>query len=243
MLNFFVDVNNLEDLRKQYLSLMKKYHPDLVTDERTKKEYNEICSQINDEYEKLKNRLPKQQKFSQTGYESIQEKIINNSSKAREAVRKILSIGFNRNLNYDYYQTQYKGIQWWEEEISILHSNFVNYFWEFCYLKNIIGDEFAKLFELCDFNVEKMQRNILFLSTGAISEKDIHINLNSDNAIPFFDDKILSDDLPSYDSFLLLSKNHLKEETLDSWIEFCQRQRDTFYEKFDEINMGKLPKR
>ena len=90
----------------------------------------------------------------------------------------------------------------------------------------------------------------MFLLTGAISEKDIHTNLTSDNAIPFFDKNISVENLPDYNSFLLLSKENTKKETIDAWIEFCKKQRDNFNENFyrsvikkiSEVNRDNQPK-
>ncbi len=80
----------------------------------------------------------------------------------------------------------------------------------------------------------------MFLSTGAIAEKDIHTNLTSKNPIPFFDDNIIVENLPDYNSLLLLSKDAIKQDTYEAWIEFCQRQREIFYEKFYENVIQKI---
>ena len=108
-------------------------------------------------------------------------------------------------------------------------------------MKGITGEEFAKLYELCGEDAEKMKRTIMFLSTGAISEKDIHTNLQSTNPIPFFNDDIVVDNLPDYSSFLILSKVTTKKKTFEAWREFCQKQRDDFMNRFSDSFISKLP--
>ena len=80
----------------------------------------------------------------------------------------------------------------------------------------------------------------MFLSTGAISERDIHTNLTSNSSIPFFNDNIIVENLPDYNSFLLLSSEYTKKDTIEAWIEFCKRQRDNFSERFYDIVIQKI---
>lgn len=56
MYKYFKDVKNLEELRKQYKTLLKKYHPDCGGDA-------EICKEIISEYERLFKELEASDKY------------------------------------------------------------------------------------------------------------------------------------------------------------------------------------
>lgn len=240
MLKFFNNCQNLSDLKKEYLKLIKKYHPDLAKDKLEFEQRNEICAEINNEYELLFKRFPKSNKAEESAYHSIYEDIINGSEEAKNACNEIADKISDLTIDYNFYHI-IDGAKWWEDQILIEIDNTIRIFWDTCFTKKIIGNEFAKLFELCNFNVEKMRRTIMFLSTGAISEKDIHTNLTSNSPIPFFDDNIIVENLPDYNSFLLLKKDITDENTIEAWIEFCQKQRDNFSEKFYDTVIQKIP--
>ena len=59
MNTYFNDCHNLEDLRKKYIQLMKKYHPDSVTNKNEVEKNSQICQEINFEYEALSKIFPK----------------------------------------------------------------------------------------------------------------------------------------------------------------------------------------
>ncbi len=241
MANYFKDCQNLDELRRKYLRLVKQNHPDLAKDESELEERNRICAEINSEYELLSKRFPKNAKPSEKSKENygIHENIINGNEEAQDAYNKIIDEIDRLTIDCNFYYA-FENAPWWEEEILTEINSTIELFWKLCLAKKIIGSEFARLFELCGSNVEKMRRTIMFLSTGAISEKDIHTNLTSSSAIPFFDDNIIVDKLPDYNSFLLLSKETTKEETVESWIEFCQKQRDNFYERYYDTVVPKI---
>lgn len=238
MSKYFNNCQNLNDLKKEYFRLIKKYHPDLAEDKSEFEQHNKICAEINSEYELILKRFPKSEKTNENY--TIYEYIINGNEEAKRACNEIAYKISKLTIDYNFYHT-FEGAKWWEEQTLIEINSAIELFWSLCSAKKIIGNEFAKLFELCGFNVEKMRRTIMFLSTGAISEKDIHTNLTSNNSIPFFDDNIIVENLPDYNSFLLLSKESTKKDTYEAWIEFCQRQRDNFYEKFYETIIQKIP--
>lgn len=238
MIKYFKYCQNLEDLRNEYHTLIKKYHPDLAKDEFEFKQLNEKCAEINEEYEQVLKRFPKTREADRHTNHGTYEYIINGSEEARSAYSIIMDQISKLTIDYNFYHKI--DAKWWEDYIlNEINSN-IRIFWDVCLTKKIIGDEFAKLFELCNFNVEKMRRTIMFLNTGAISDKDIHTNLTSDCAIPFFDDNIIVEKIPTYSSFLLLSRADTKEDTIEAWIEFCQRQRDNFLEKFADIVIPKI---
>lgn len=239
MLKYFNNCQNLSDLRKEYLKLIKQYHPDLAKDKSESEKFNEICAEINSEYKLICKSFPKVKESQKNGYSSIYDYVINGNEEAKSACALIKDKISKLPIDYNYYHAL-NGIKWWEDQILIKMESSVELFWSVCFTKKIIGIEFAKLFELCGFNVEKMRRTIMFLSTGAISEKDIHTNLTSNNPIPFFDDNIIVDNLPNYNFFLLLSKETTKIETMEAWIEFCQKQRDNFSKKFQDIMIQKI---
>lgn len=238
MLKYFNNCKNLNDLRKGYLKLIKKYHPDLAKDELEFKKYNEICAEINNEYEEIVKMFPKSKSTKENIPNTLYDYIINNSEEAKEVYEKIEDEISKLTIDYKYYDVV--NSKWWEEEVLSELDGSIALFWNVCVSKNIVGNKFSKLFELSDFNVEKMRRTIMFLSTGVISEQDIHANLNANNSIPFLDNNIIIEKLPNYNSFLLLSKENTKNETKEAWVEFCQRQRDNFYEKFNDIIVPKI---
>ena len=239
MVRYFSNCKNLNELRKMYLTLIKKYHPDLAKDKEQFEQYNRICTEINNEYELMIKRFPKINNTNKNIHNNIYEYIINGDENAKTAYDEIINKISNLTIDYKFYNVL-DGTRWWEEEFLSEIEHSIEAFWNVCFSKKIIGDEFAKLFELCDYNVEKMRRSMMFLSTGAISEKDIHTNLTANNSIPFFDDSITVKNLPNYNSLLILSKENTKNETKEAWIEFCQKQRDNFYEKFNDLIIQKI---
>ena len=78
------------------------------------------------------------------------------------------------------------------------------------------------------------------LKKMSMVEKDIESKRLMDNPIPFFDDNIPLENLPSYDSFFILNKHITLLKTREAWIEFCQKQRDNFHEKFYDIIYQKI---
>lgn len=238
MSKYFNNCKDRNDLTKEYHKLIKKYHPDLAKDRSEFEQFHNICVEINSEYELALKRFPKNQREKGNTDYSIFQYIINGNEKAKSACDKIADKISTLNIDCDFYHPVYA--KWWEDYIFTEINSTIEIFWRVCCAKKIIGNEFAKLFELCDFNVEKMRRTVMFLSTGAISEQDIHTNLTLSNPIPFFDDSIIVENLPGYNTFLLLNKEDTKKDTIEAWIEFCQRQRDAFVEKFNDVAIQKL---
>lgn len=247
-IKYFVDCKNLTSLKKKYFELMKKYHPDLAVDKNEIDERNRICAEINAEYDMLVKAMPKLEAimeffniFSQEEKDktNIFDQIVNGSIAAKKACEDVAINIQKPNIEYKYYDSC-EGINWWEEKKLKEIDATIKLFWRTCYDKQIVGDEFAKLYELCQGNAEKIKRTIMFLSTGAIPERDIHFNLKSDNSIPFFNDNIIVDNLPDYNSFLLLSRESTKKETYAAWIEFCQKQSDDFLNRYYEFVVPKI---
>ncbi len=212
MLKYFKNCQNLNDLRKEYLKLIKQYHPDLAKDEYEFEQLNNICAEINSEYELLCKGFPKNERQMKHSYYGIYEYIINGNEEAEIACTEIVDKIYKLTIDYNFYHI-FDGAKWWEEQISIEIASTIELFWSFCFKKKIIGNEFAKLFALCDSDVEKMRRSIMFLSTGAISERDIHTNLTSNSSIPFFNDNIIVENLTDYKSFLILIIEYTKKDT------------------------------
>lgn len=230
-----------DELKKEYSKLVREYHPNFAKDKDEFERLNTICSEIISEYKLLLKTFPKNKSTNEnTRPKLLYDYIINGNEEALSACSKIVYHIFNLNIDYNFYDTT-PGVQWKEEKLLSERNDTIELFWDICLEKNIIGDEFAKLFELCDCNAEKMKRTIMFLSTGAISENDIHINLTSTSPIPFFDDNITVENLPDYNSFLLLSKEITKKGTKKAWIEFCQKQRDSFYKNYYDLIIPKIP--
>lgn len=257
---YFKDCKNMNSLRKEYLRLMKKYHPDLASSHDEIEFKTRICTEINSEYDILVRIIQKSEimhnkkesniennilslsgdvDYSRRDYVDWHKELVNNSIAAEEAYNNIIVNLQKPNIQYKYYNVN-EGVRWDEELILNEIDATISLFIVNCCMKKIIGDEFAKLYELCEKNAEKMKRTIMFLSTGAISENDIHINLQSDKSIPFFNDSIIVDNLPDYSSFLILSRETTKGETYDAWREFCQKQRDDFINRFSESFISKI---
>lgn len=237
MPKYFNNCKNFKEMRIAYLTLMKKYHPDLTQSEEEKLENTRICAEINSEYEMFAKLLPKEAIYNNDN--NVFSQIICNDAKAGEACEQIMKTIVKPRIDYDYYQS-FNGVLWWEEAVLNEIDQYITAFWSVCYAKNIVGEKFAKLYELCGFNTEKMRRVVMFLATGAIPDSVIHTNLTSSNATPFFDDTMGENSLPSYEFFLLLCKDYVKEETITSWISFCQMQRDVFLDRYNENVIGKL---
>ena len=254
-LKYFKDCKNMTSLRKEYLKLIKKYHPDLALNQDECEYKTRICAEINSEYDMLVELLPKSENidnntnsnidsnipllfgnvdYSHRGYVDWHKEVVNNSPAAEKAYHNILVSLQKPNIQYKYYNV-------FDEDLILKEIDAtISLFIVNCCMKKITGEEFAKLYELCGEDAEKMKRTIIFLSTGAISEKDIHTNLQSDKPIPFFNDNIVVDNLPDYSSFLILSKVTTKGKTYDAWREFCQKQRDDFMDRFSESFISKL---
>ncbi len=228
MANYFNNCQNLDDLKKEYLRLIKKYHPDLAKDESEFKYFNKICAEINNEYDIILKKFPKSKKTKENY--SIYEYIINGNEEAKGVCDEIAESIYKLNIDYNYYHIG--NAKWWEDQILNEINNAIKLFWNLCLAKKIIGNEFVKLFELCCFNVEKMRRTIMFLSTGAISEQDIHTNLTSNNPIPFFDDNIIVENLPDYNSFLLLTKETAKKKHMMHGLNFAKDKEMFFMKDF-----------
>ena len=91
MNKYFKDVNTLEELRKQYKNLLKKYHPDNGGSE-------EVTKEINTEYEQLfkilKDRHDTRQQDNTSGNESEYSKNMydwENDKAIREMLEKIIN--------------------------------------------------------------------------------------------------------------------------------------------------------
>lgn len=236
MFKYFQNCKDISSLKKEYIKLMKKYHPDLSSDEDEIEFRNNICAEINAEYDIAVRILPATKDPKDI---LINKEIIDGNESFKETYKNIVFDIEKPNIDYKYYY-YIDGVNWSEEEMLKEVSAMVKLFWEVCRTKQIAGDEFTKLYELCQYNVEKMKRTIMFLSTGAIPDKDIHTNLQSNNAIPFLNDNIIVDNLPDYDSFLILSRENTKKETYAAWIEFCQKQRDDFLNRYYEYVVPKI---
>lgn len=238
-MKYFNNYQSKKELRKEYLTLMKKHHPDYAKDKGDFVERCKICTEINNEYELVSKMFSKSEEQNDDVKKSIYDYVVNGNEEARHACNEVAKNIASLAIDFNFYHVV-EGARWWEDEILEEIDNSINLFWVTCSSKKIVGSEFAELFKLCDFNVEKMRRTIMFLSTGAIPEKDIHTNLTSSTPIPFFDNCISIDNLPDYNSFLLLSRENTTQETKDAWIDFCQKQRDFFTEKFYEMVVPKI---
>ena len=113
MNQYFKDVNTLEELRKQYKNLLKKFHPDNGGSE-------EAAKQINTEYEHLfkilKNKHDTQQQNTASGNESAYSKNMydwENDKAIREMLEKI--------INFDGIEIEIIGAWIWVSGNTYIH--------------------------------------------------------------------------------------------------------------------------
>ena len=78
-----------------------------------------------------------------------------------------------------------------------------------------------------DRDFKKFERTLMMLRYGVFSFEEIHQNLNLIRAIPFIDETLTLDGLPSYD------------EEFDSehelWDEYCALQKNAFLKRLNNI--------
>jgi len=76
-MKYFKGINKLEELKRTYKKLAKKYHPDLQRDEKEREKSTKIMAEINAEYEELTKKLGKGNKQDQEEMDLF-KKIIDN---------------------------------------------------------------------------------------------------------------------------------------------------------------------
>lgn len=81
--------------------------------------------------------------------------------------------------------------------------------------------------DCCERNEDKFNRTLMMLRCGVFSEQQIQENLNLVRAIPFIDDNIIIDGVPSYGNDF--------GPTDEKWEEFCAKNKDIFTQKLNEI--------
>ena len=140
--------------------------------------------------------LPKSnnQTINETNRDTMISKMTNGDAKAMDAVFSILNSPFG------------------EIDISRLD------------ILDIRGEKLAKLFnECCGKNPGKLHRTVQFFGWSVFSKDEIHKNLGLPTPIPFIDDTITFEGIPSYDKEI--------DSTNDKWGEYCRKNREVFIKK------------
>ena len=78
----------------------------------------------------------------------------------------------------------------------------------------------------CNNDTNKFKRTLTMFKSGVFTQSEIDDNLELDNPIPFIDDNLGIDNLPSY--YEPFTDKHPK------WKEFCLKNRKVFLEKLSE---------
>ena len=80
--------------------------------------------------------------------------------------------------------------------------------------------------DCCQGNNYKFNRTLMMIRCGVFTEEEMHKNLELRKAIPFIDDNIVIEGVPTYEEDF--GPNHEK------WDEFCQKNKEVFIQKLDE---------
>ncbi len=92
---------------------------------------------------------------------------------------------------------------------------------------DIRGDKIWKLYSDCsDKNIEKYNRTLLALRSGAYTDEEIQGNLDAPTAIPFLDDSIKVENVPSYGEDF--------GPTNEKWTEYLKENRKVALPKIQE---------
>ena len=95
------------------------------------------------------------------------------------------------------------------------------------FLCDSLGIRGSKLYMLnndcCGRNIDKFKRTLMMLRCGVFTDEEIHTNLELGRAIPFIDDSIAIDGVPSY--------NEEFGPGDEKWEEFCKLNKEAFTKK------------
>lgn len=247
-MSYFEGVNNYDELKKKYHSLIKQYHP-VLHNEENEITFMEICNEFTDEFEKLKRQFI-DSKCTIDGYDNeilcrLKKSKIENEQLCffREIMDKLLQLPVyrkyfidsslgdysNDNTTVTNYNTECGGfiIESNKDQISSLYT--------ICKVElNLDFEDVQKIYKMCNGNVELFKRVIIFLENGYLNPWDVRDNLNSDNPIPFFDEDIVEEKLPDFNSSLVLINEVTNYDTIRAWLRFCIQQSDSFDRRFFE---------
>ena len=253
-MTYFNGINNIKDLKEKYLELIKQYHPVLHDD--TKQDYMEICMNIEKEFKQQFTLLKDKGMFNPTsGFNEYGFRLMD-SIKASERKNKFVEDISNELCDLPIYRRFFDSdidrecpnndILCADSNIPgdgfIIFSNehLITEVFHYCFIDLCLDiDDVEKIYELCDWNAEKFKRVILFLREGNLEPFDFRINLYSDDTIPFFDDEIVEEELPDYNSSMIIISEVSTRDSIRAWHRFCDRQSESFdkkhYAKLKEI--------
>jgi len=85
--------------------------------------------------------------------------------------------------------------------------------------------------DCCERNYAKFKRTLAMLKVGLFSQEEIQKNLSLTRAIPFIDDSIIVEGVPTYEEDFGFGD--------EKWTEFCTKQREAFVQKLSSIYKNK----
>ena len=232
-------ISNIQSLKEKYLELIKENHP-IFHSKRQYLYYMGICMEIENEF---KNRFKQLRSMGMTvSYDMPKERgfllmeNIKASNKRLEFMENISSELIKLPIYKKYYENDFA-----DSNSDIVNDGFIiasgkdlisDIFYS-CFSELCLDlDDVTKIYELCDCNVEKFKRVILFLREGYLEPFDFRTNLYSDDTIPFFDDEISEEDIPDYNSSLVIVREISTSESIRGWNRFCNKQSECFDEKY-----------
>lgn len=247
-MSYFKDIDNYDDLKKKYHSLILKFHPSLYSFD--KKIYClGVCNEILEEFESLKRHFKEKELYDETDdIEYFRKFKRYNHNKAKFEFFDMLNNELEQLPIYRRYFKENSRGDYPDDDVVISdtntqgggfiiqsNSNINFHLYNTCTTElNLDMDDILKLYNLCDENAEKFKRVIIFLASGWLQPWDLRENLNSDNPIPIFDDSIIECDIPGYDSSLVLINEVTNHETISAWFRFCFKQCESFDKRFNE---------
>ena len=247
-MKYFDGINNIKDLKDEYVKLIKQYHPILYSEKRNVFDYLDICMEIENEFKDKFKLLKGRGNFlpddvcKYNGFKIMDG--IKASDKKRKFIEKVSNELGKFPVKRRYFsKDSYNNYP--NDEVIVNGSNTFNGDSILSYNKDLSDkifyicfsylcldmDDVEKLYELCDCNAEKFKRVVLFLGNGNLEFFDFRSNLYSEESIPFFDDDIVVDGFPDYNSSLVLISEVSSSETYSSWNRFCNEQSDCFDQK------------
>ena len=248
---YFDGIDNIKDLKKEYVRLIKENYPVFECDSNDSSDREDViincaanlckCMGMEEEYLALSN-----------GFSRIlTEEELNESCEQAKRIKSIFT-GIVKELNslpiYRRYfkktsSTSYPNDDCIVSEENCRNGSYILKFnrdsaidlYGFCVNRlHLSFDDIEFIYNSCGKNAEKFKRVIWFLLDSGVSVWDLRLNLCSDNPIPFFDDSIIEDGLPDYDSSLVLNDEVTSRETRNAWHSFVAKQSVSFNKRISK---------
>ena len=238
-MKYFSDIRNIKSLKERYLELIKEYHP-VFHSENKSINYMEICYDIENEFKIIFKQLKDNCMFSACEISKAYGYVLMENIKANERKNNFINSVSCELFKLPVYK-KYFDNDCNDDNCDVIKDGFivssgrdlVNEVFYSCFVELCLDiDDVVKIYELSDCNAEKFKRVILFLREGNLEFFDFRSNLYSDDSIPFFDDDIVGENIPDYNSSLIIISEISTCESVRGWYRFCNRQSECFDEKF-----------